>query len=226
MNKFIIKIAGLNIEINCKYDFTFNLCKNYIIDSEDVDFVVKPTDDDINKYSLESSIETGEFIAIYEIIASQLYKYNRVLLHGAAIEHQGLGYLFIAPSGVGKSTHIKLWMENIEGVTVINGDKPIIDDNGYIYGTPWSGKEGWNTNKSTKLAGIVILYRDSYNHIEETTYCDNLSSVLNQVYKDGNFDISISIVDKAFKNIPIYKLGCTKDKEAAKICLDYIKNNR
>lgn len=226
MKKIVIRIAELNIEIYCKYDFTFNLCKNYIIDSEDVDFVVKPTDDDINKYSLESSIETGEFIAIYEIIASQLYKYNRVLLHGAAIEYEGLGYLFLAPSGVGKSTHIKLWKDNFEGVTVINGDKPIIDDDGYIYGTPWSGKEGWNTNTSVKLSGIVILYRDSYNHIEETTYSDNLANVLNQVYKDDNFDISISIIDKAFKNIPIYKLGCTKDKEAAQICLKTITNHK
>lgn len=222
MRKFVIRIAELNIEINCKYDFVFDMCKDYVVDSKDIDIIAKCSDDEIDKYSTGSSKEIGEFIGLYEIIASNLYKFNRVLLHGAAIEYKGLGYLFLAPSGVGKSTHIKLWKDNFEDVTIINGDKPIIDDNGNVYGTPWSGKERWNTNKATKLAGIVILYRDSYNHIEKTNYSDNLSNVLNQVYKDNNFDISMSIVDKAFKNVPIYKLGCTKDIEAAKICLKAI----
>lgn len=222
MRKFIIRIAELNVEINCKYDLTFNLCKNYIVESGKIDIIASSTEEKTKKFSDGSSLEMGEFISLYDSIASQLTSFNRVLIHGSAIEYHDLAYLFLADSGIGKSTHTKLWLENIKGISVINGDKPILDDMGNVYGTPWAGKERWNTNKSSKVAGIVLLYRDSYNHIEETTYSENIADILNQIYKDSKFDISMSIIDKAFKNVPIYKLGCTIDSEAAHICFDKI----
>lgn len=226
MNKFIIKLAKLNIEINCRYDYTFNMCKDYLVKENNIDIIATCNEEDIDKYSEESSKEVGEFIALYESIAKNLTKFNRVLIHGAAIEYNELAYLFLADSGVGKSTHIKLWKDNIAGVTIINGDKPIIDENGYIYGTPWSGKEKWNTNKACKLGGIILLNRDSYNHIEETTYSDNLSDILNRIFKDSHFAESMTIIDNAFKDIPIYKLGCTVDPDAAKVCFDKVIKNK
>lgn len=226
MNKFVIRIAELNIEINCRYNLTFNLCKDYIVQSNNIDICVESKQEDILRFSEGSSLEMGEFISLYEAIASQLAAFNRVLIHGSVIEYKGLAYLFLADSGVGKSTHIKLWKDNIEGITIINGDKPILDDKGNIYGTPWAGKERWNTNTSAKLAGIVLLSRDTYNHIEEATYANNLENVLNRVYRGTNFDISMSIIDKAFKNVPLYKLGCTIDPQAAFICFDKIVTNK
>lgn len=221
MKKFVIKIADLYIEINHRYDLVFKACKDYIVESDDIDIVAKCNDEDIGKH-MENSIEYSESICLLESIASKLWPFNKVLIHGAAIEYDGLGYLFLAPSGTGKSTHISLWKDNIEGVSIINGDKPIIDKNGYVYGTPWCGKEGWNKNKSAKIGGIVILSRDSYNHIERSSLSDNLAFILSQIYKDDSFEHNINIVDQAFKDIPVYKLGCTKDVQAAEICFKAI----
>lgn len=224
MNKIVIKVADLYIEIRYRYEHTFKMCKDYIVeDTNKTDIVASCNDEDILRYSSKKDI--SEFIAIYESIAKQLYKHNRVLIHGASIEYNNFAYLFLAPSGVGKSTHIKLLMDNYKDIVVINGDKPIVDEEGYVYGTPWSGKENLNNNIKAKLKGIILVYRDSYDHIEEVSTSDYLSFILNQVYKDENFDKSINIIDKAFKDIKVYKLSCTKNSSSAKITFGKVLNN-
>ena len=45
-------------------------------------------------------------------------------MYGAVISRKGNVYMFTAPSGTGKSTHISLWRKYLgEGVQSINGDK-------------------------------------------------------------------------------------------------------
>ena len=221
MNKFVIRIADLNIEINHRYDYVFDLCKDYVIDDNHVDISVKCLDEQYNAYP---KFDKGynEAICLYENIAEKIVEYNRVLIHGGAIIYKELAYLFLAPSKTGKSTHIKMWLDNIDGVKIINGDKPIIDSCGYVYGTPWCGKEGYNTNLKCKIGGVVILNRDEHNHIEDSSFANNLVFILSQLYKNNEFEKSINIIDQAFKGIPIYKLGCNKEIEAAKICFNKI----
>ena len=40
---------------------------------------------------------------------------HTVLFHAAVVSHQGKGYMFLGPSGTGKSTHARLWLKYIEG---------------------------------------------------------------------------------------------------------------
>lgn len=214
-------MADLYIRIDHRYDYVFKLCKDYIVCGGDIDIVAKCSETDINKH-LENSVGYSEGICLYESIGNQLHKFNKALIHAATIEYNGLAYLFLAKSGTGKSTHIALWKKNIPNVSIINGDKPIVDDGGYVYGTPWCGKEGWNINTRVKIGAIVILNRDNYNHIEKSNLSDNLVFILSQIYKSANYEDSINIVDKAFKDIPVYKMGCTMDEEAARICFDAI----
>ena len=47
-------------------------------------------------------------------------------MHGAVIRYKGKAYLFTAPSGTGKTTHIRQWLKKAEGTFVVNGDKPLI----------------------------------------------------------------------------------------------------
>lgn len=224
MNKFVIKIAGLCIEINSKYDYTFMRCKDYITDNNKIDFSITCNDKEIDEYSKENKREVGEFITIYEKIADELYKYNRILVHGAAISYNDSAYLFLAPSGVGKTTHINLLMSNYKGISIINGDKPIIDDKGQVYGTPWSGKEKYNNNVSYKLASIILIERNNENSIEKVNKEEYLSNILKQVYKNDKYDASLDIIDKAFKDIPVYKLSCRADDAAAKLTYDEVLN--
>lgn len=221
MKSFVIKVAELKIRINCLYDLTFNLCKDYLCEDNDIDFEVSISEDDLVDCNSES-IEYRDFIATHKAISKKLCEYNRLLVHGAAIEYNGLGYLFIAPSGTGKSTHIRLWKEYIKDVDIINGDKPIIDIDGYIYGTPWCGKERWNRNVKVKLGGIIILTRDNTNHIEIVDPKDYIKEILDSIDR-SNID-SLRIIDSVIKQAKLYELGCDMSEEAVRICKEGLEH--
>ena len=92
-------------------------------------------------------------------------------MHGAVVAWKNQGYLFTAPSGTGKSTHLALWKKYLgDQAEVINGDKPILkvtEDEVWVYGTPWAGKEQWQVNKKVALKGICFLERGEKNSIQK-----------------------------------------------------------
>ena len=47
-----------------------------------------------------------EELAVYRKIAEKMIDYDTILFHGSVIAVDGIGYLFTAKSGTGKSTHI------------------------------------------------------------------------------------------------------------------------
>ena len=60
-------------------------------------------------------------------------------------------------SGTGKSTHSRLWLENVPGATLLNDDNPIVRltlVGAIVYGSPWSGKTPCYKNESAPLAGV------------------------------------------------------------------------
>ena len=107
------------------------------------------------------SPEYLETLVLLRKIAEELPDRDTFLMHGAVISWKDNAYMFTAPSGTGKSTHISLWRKYLgEGVQSINGDKPFLsvsDTEVRAYGTPWAGKERWQHNTSAPLKGICIL---------------------------------------------------------------------
>lgn len=66
-----------------------------------------------------------------------------LLIHASTIRYRGKAVMFLGESGTGKSTHSRMWLENIEGSTLLNDDAPAVRisaDSTTAYGTPWSGK--------------------------------------------------------------------------------------
>lgn len=108
-----------------------------------------------------------EYAALYYILNRQ----KAILIHSSSIQYQDKGILFIASSGVGKSTQARLWKEHLH-INQINDDKNIIieDDDGlYIYGNPWSGKSLIDTNTKIKLTNLVFVHRDTVPSIKQIT---------------------------------------------------------
>ena len=65
-------------------------------------------------------------------------------LHAAMVEKDGYGVVFLGPSGMGKSTQAKLWVEH-QGADFIIGDRPglrRIDGQWIGFGMPGDGKDG------------------------------------------------------------------------------------
>lgn len=109
----------------------------------------------------------SEYAAFYFI----LKKEKAILIHSSSIQYKDKGLLFIASSGVGKSTQARLWKEHLN-IDQINDDKNIIieeNDGLYIYGNPWSGKSFIDMNKKIKLTNLVFVHRDTIPSIKTIT---------------------------------------------------------
>lgn len=106
-----------------------------------------------------------EYAAVYYILREQ----NAIFIHSSSIKYNELGILFIASSGVGKSTQARLWKEHM-GIVQVNDDKNIIiEENGelFIYGNPWSGKSLIDINTKTKLTHLVFVKRSETNYVQK-----------------------------------------------------------
>ena len=230
---FFIRIAELNVCIDNKYDYVMKLCKDYIIDKpQNIDISVDISEDEIDK-ELEkaqaiSSRGYAEGICIYRSICKRLpVEFNAYLFHSAVIEYEGKGYAFSAKSGTGKSTHIVLWRKHFgSDVHIVNGDKPImrfIDDELYAYGTPWCGKEGWQSNRKVKLSSLCFIERAENNTIKRITPGDAILRIFHQVLLPDDMetvDALIPLLDKTLADIPCYVLGCNVSEQAAQVAYD------
>lgn len=86
----------------------------------------------------------------------------------AVVTPDGSGYLFLGPSGTGKSTHSRLWTEAVTGTRLLNDDNPIITvgpdgSRILVHGSPWSGKTPCYTDSCAPLRGIARLRKSDDN---------------------------------------------------------------
>ena len=106
------------------------------------------------------------------------------LFHAAVVSHQGKGYMFLGPSGTGKSTHARLWLKYIEGAALVNDDNPVVRVEGkqaVVYGSPWSGKTPCYRNVSYPLGGIVMLSQAPYNQIQRQSGIQAYASLVQSI---------------------------------------------
>lgn len=168
-----------------------------------------------------------ETLAVYRKIADYLLSCDTLLFHGSVIAVDGEGYLFTAKSGTGKSTHTRLWREYFgERAVMVNDDKPLlhITDSGVTaYGTPWDGKHRLSTNTAVPLKGICILTRDTTNHIEQAEPHAAYPMIVQQTNRSLTVDgmkQTLSLIDRMLNVVPVYRLGCNMDIEAAKVAYE------
>ena len=163
-----------------------------------------------------------ETLAVYRKFAENLLAYDTVLFHGSVVAVDGIGYLFTAKSGTGKSTHTRLWREYFgERAVMVNDDKPLLQvtENGVIvYGTPWDGKHHLSNNISVPLKAICILTRAEENHIEQISNSMAFPMLLQQSNRPQDslkMQKTLEILGRISDNIALYKLGCNMEIEAA-----------
>lgn len=224
---FKVKIADLVVEIDHIYPFVKEICKSYIYTGDGFDFRIKSTQADIDKersITSEEGYSDGylENICIYRQIALRLLEKDAFVMHAAVIGVGDKAYAFTAKSGTGKSTHIALWKRFLgDRVSVINGDKPIlrfIDGKLYAYGTPWCGKEMWNTNMRAELNGLCFLERAKENKIVKITPMEASPLVMKQILIPNDAEGVIKtfeMVDKMLSITNLWRLGCNISQEAA-----------
>ena len=234
---FYIKMADLTVAIDNKYEYVRFLCKDYIVPPTPTpDATVSVSDEEI-----KAEIEISEFdaspayaegVCVYRKICKPLpERFGAYLMHCAVIEYEGEGYAFAAASGTGKSTHIGLWQKRFgEDVHIVNGDKPIMRFSGdrlYAYGTPWCGKEGFNSNTSVPIKALCFIERAKENSIRKIAPAEALTRIFHQILTPDtleNLDSFLPLLDRTLTEVPCYVLGCNISEEAAEVAYNGMKN--
>ena len=148
------------------------------------------------------------------------------LFHAAVVSHDGKGYMFLGPSGTGKSTHARLWLQHIEGTELMNDDNPVVriagDGTAVVYGSPWSGKTPCYCNVSCPLGGIVVLSQAPYNKIRRLggieAYVALMESISGKRWDERIADGLHQTENALASHVLVWHLECLPDGAAARLC--------
>ena len=197
-------------------------CKDYMVDHDVTPDIV------IREEAYKADRWPGldpKYIAYMDsgwLFYCKLLKLGGMMLHSSAIELNGRAYLFSGPSGMGKSTHTRLWQQIYPSARVFNDDKPAlrkIDGVWYAYGTPWCGKDGININMKVPVAGICFLRRGEENKIRRLPKIEAAAAIITQTLRrfgtPEGLGVMTDIVDELIGDIPVFELINRPEPEAA-----------
>lgn len=242
MTAFIMRLAGISIQVRALFPSTRRFCESYLSDDAPA-FTVTVEPSDI-AFEREKSAEEDrlegipprqfsdaylETLAVYRKIAVALLDYGVMLFHGSVVAVGNTAFLFTARSGTGKTTHTRLWLNQIPEAYVVNGDKPLLKmtESGVVAcGTPWQGKENYGKNTMVPLKAICVLERDTVNHIEPTTARDVLPMLFQQAYRPQDAAAmlkTMELIGTLGERVAFYRLGCNMEEEAAVVAYEGMK---
>lgn len=146
-------------------------------------------------------------------------------VHSSTITSRGGAVMFLGESGTGKSTHTRLWLENIEGAELLNDDSPFVaieQDRVYVYGSPWSGKTPCYKNVSYPLKAVVRLSQAPHNKIYKLNKLQAIGALLPSlplafVCDKVLEDALLQVLSKVIVKVDVYHLECLPDAAAAQL---------
>ncbi len=222
------EFAGKCVEITHIYPEFAIMAKDYVGGTKP-EFSIAVTQADIDRerlqedaqYDTDSYLET---LVIYRKLCEQLVEKDVLLIHGAAIAVDGKVYLFTAPSGTGKTTHIKLWKKKFgDQAIIVNGDKPLLTitpEEIRVWGTPWDGKEHWSTNMNVPIGGICQIGRAKENTITRIDPGEALQRLFTQTYRPTTpekMQKTVQLLTQIVARVPFWELNCNMTDEAAEV---------
>ncbi len=149
-----------------------------------------------------------------------------IAIHSSCIVCGGKAALFLGESGTGKSTHTRLWRENVPGAVLLNDDSPIVrvleDGSVWVYGSPWSGKTPCYKQEKYPLCGCVRLSQAPYNKIHKLHVLKAYAALHPSCPPEFAYDeriyshISASL-GSLLKSVPCWHLECLPDAAAAQL---------
>ena len=185
----------------------------------------------VQLYDVKKLLNIDDTYGIYnmlgEVFRFAILSNNGIIIHSSAIDYDGNGVIFSAPSETGKSTHTGLWKKKYPDVTtILNDDTPairLIHGMPYVFGTPWSGKTDINCNQSAPLKAIVFLEQSSMNVVKELNGAQAISRLINEIRQPAMktmMCLSLDMADRLLKDVPTYLLQCNISEDA----VDLVKN--
>lgn len=190
------------------------------------EIILAPDGDSNDPYFLSHAI----MIAYLMAIAGN----GTLMIHASAVIHDGRAYLFQGVSGTGKSTHARLWTENIGGAELLNDDNPVIrftaDGTAMAYGSPWSGKTHCYRNLSASIGAFVRIVRAKHNELRRLSplmaYASLTASVLYlPLFGDRLREMRHRTLERIIETVPCCEMHCRPDADAALTCRKGLKES-
>ena len=210
-----------------RYIFAFS----YTVDHPDCVLVASADFSDAVIYI--DKVKYAEFAmsnAAMLLYAFRTLPHDTLLAHASVVKYDGCGYIFLGRSGTGKSTHSRLWLESIEGTSLLNDDNPvirIIDGEVRVFGSPWSGKTHCYINEELPLQAVVRLSQAPYNKIGRLGMLQSYASLMPACscarWDRASVDYLHKTVEKVIGKVGCWHLDCLPDHEAARLCCDTVK---
>ena len=231
----LFKIADLYVGIDFKFETLKEQTPIYETDDkpEIIDIVVRASDEAIQNARKNYPGLTDnnyEYLITGTGFYNVLIDFDGLMIHSSAVLYKDGVYLFSADSGTGKSTHTQLWLKAFgEEAQILNDDKPavrIIDDKVYAYGTPWSGKTNLNINTKAELKGICFIERGEKNEIKKVEPGQVIGDLFKQTMRPSDAQRMNKLIDtmnKLLNVVPVYRLKCNMDVEAAYVAYEGMK---
>lgn len=156
---------------------------------------------------------------------------NTLLIHASVAVADDKGYVFLGKSGTGKSTHTRLWLNNISGAWLLNDDNPVVkienDGSVMVYGSPWSGKTPCYRNEKATLGAVVRLSQAPHNSIRRLSgvqaYAALAPSASSMKWDRAMADGLHNTLSGVIQSVGVFHLECLPDADAAFICHDAVK---
>ncbi len=152
-------------------------------------------------------------------------RHGAVSLHASTVCLDGKAYVFMGKSGVGKSTHSKLWKRCFNGCELLNDDNPVVrmdSETVMVYGTPWSGKTACYKNMSCEVGGFVRIRQGRENRFIPCEGVKAFAVLLPGcvvIREDsGAYDALCDTLTGIATTMRVGILECLPDEAAAELC--------
>lgn len=224
----IYNIADLSVAMTCRYDIMKRRSEKYL----STGYGPAELRLEVSDASIENLLERAPHLTPAEAelmltasrFARRLPAYGGFVLHASAIAYRGAAILFSGDSGIGKSTHVRLWQKHFgeDTVPIINDDQPVIrlfDNAAYVYGSPFSGNSDENRDMKVPLRTVVFLEQSETNRIRRLEPKESIPLFLKQIPRYSSsreyMGKMLTLLDQFLREIPVWLLRCNMDESAA-----------
>ena len=160
--------------------------------------------------------------------------YQAVTVHASAVAVQEQGCAFVGPSGIGKSTHSRLWLQHIAGARLLNDDQPVLrlhpDGTVMLYGSPWSGKTTCYHNEGVRLKALFFMQQAMENRLTRLSGIETFQQLMKATSLMGRDTITFQAISQTQATIcgavPAYRFQNQPTKEAAALSYQTFQDSR
>ena len=229
---FKVKVADVVFLINAVSPSTKDFFSSFLSNEKEQEEICIEISD-IKKYHEMYPYftkEQCERVALKYQMDRIIVDYDAFPIHASALSYKGEGYVFSALSGIGKSTHARIWRETYgKDVIMINDDRPylkIVGNSVFAYSHPQAGKHDIYTNTMCQVKVIGKIVRDERNYVKRISKAEFFPFLVQQTFTMDEPQITskiITLITKVLNQVHLYEIHCNMSKDAASSIYEQIQ---